>query len=609
MGFRFRKSVRLFPGVRLNFSTRGTSLSVGRRGATVNFSKRGTRLTLGLPGTGLSYQTNLSNPSRSLTRSTSAAPRPGNSLPPVREVRATVSLDREYRLVFKDSDSGQLLPSQWIAKAKSQHAAAIRKLLDQAAENYNQSLQELVNVHATTPDPDQPLPTTMRPFLEPKPEPPKSPDSSWKTTFWPAEKARLEQNYQEALSEYRLALLDWEDAQRQYLELERQRIALQRGATQGITADMEALFAHRVSTLEWPRETLVDFAISPDGKTLALDVDLPEIEDLPAGEAKPGTDGLVVQPLSETRKRRHYAAHIHGILFRLIGEGFAALQRVEQITASGYSQRLSKATGHAEDQYLLSVRVTRDGWHRLNFSDLAQIDPVEALPLVASDTTRKMTKTGIFTPVAPLPPGFTTPPPTSEPPAPAPATPPINELVAGANTLFGITADRSTVPLTVLLVCEPVCSPGIEVDASAFLLDGRGSVMGDGGFVFYNQPRTSDGAVLLHRLNDQQNRWAFAIKLDRLPAVIDRIVFALTLETNNQSGGFGMLEKTWIGCTVSGDCNTRFRFTLSLAERCERALILGEIYRRAGEWKFKAVGQGFEGGLPALAGHYGVEVA
>lgn len=57
MGFRFRRSVRLAPGVRLNFSKSGVSTSVGGRGATVNLSKHGTRTTVGLPGTGLSYST------------------------------------------------------------------------------------------------------------------------------------------------------------------------------------------------------------------------------------------------------------------------------------------------------------------------------------------------------------------------------------------------------------------------------------------------------------------------------------------------------------------------------------------------------------------------
>lgn len=64
MGFRFRKSVRLLPGIRLNFSTRGISTSLGGRGATVNIGRKGARATLGLPGTGLSYTTGLFGRSR-----------------------------------------------------------------------------------------------------------------------------------------------------------------------------------------------------------------------------------------------------------------------------------------------------------------------------------------------------------------------------------------------------------------------------------------------------------------------------------------------------------------------------------------------------------------
>ena len=60
MGFRYRKSVRLIPGVRLNLSKSGTSVSVGGRGLTTNFSKRGRRTTISLPGTGLSYTTSTS---------------------------------------------------------------------------------------------------------------------------------------------------------------------------------------------------------------------------------------------------------------------------------------------------------------------------------------------------------------------------------------------------------------------------------------------------------------------------------------------------------------------------------------------------------------------
>ncbi len=65
MGFRFRKSINIIPGVRLNLSNGAPSLSVGPRGASVSFWKPGTYANLGLPGTGLSYRTRLDRAARS----------------------------------------------------------------------------------------------------------------------------------------------------------------------------------------------------------------------------------------------------------------------------------------------------------------------------------------------------------------------------------------------------------------------------------------------------------------------------------------------------------------------------------------------------------------
>ena len=62
MGFRFRKSFRLLPGIRINLSKSGVSTSIGKPGATINISERGTRGTVGIPGTGISYSEKLSTP-------------------------------------------------------------------------------------------------------------------------------------------------------------------------------------------------------------------------------------------------------------------------------------------------------------------------------------------------------------------------------------------------------------------------------------------------------------------------------------------------------------------------------------------------------------------
>lgn len=82
MGFRFRRSIRIFPGLRINLGKRGASLSVGGHGATVNLSARGTRTTVGLPGTGLSYSTyapRTSKPAEVLTDTTGDSAGAGES--------------------------------------------------------------------------------------------------------------------------------------------------------------------------------------------------------------------------------------------------------------------------------------------------------------------------------------------------------------------------------------------------------------------------------------------------------------------------------------------------------------------------------------------------
>ena len=80
MGFRFRKSIKLFPGLRLNLSKSGVSASVGVKGATVNISDRGTRGTVGIPGSGISYSENLSSPDHAARPAPAAPASEGMSL-------------------------------------------------------------------------------------------------------------------------------------------------------------------------------------------------------------------------------------------------------------------------------------------------------------------------------------------------------------------------------------------------------------------------------------------------------------------------------------------------------------------------------------------------
>jgi len=148
----------------------------------------------------------------------------------------------------------------------------------------------------------------------------------------------------------------------------------------------------------------VDVEVSNDGRTVFLDVDLPEIEMLPAREATVAGRGvrLNYRKLSDTRRRKLYMAHVHGIGFRLIGEVFQGLPRVHTVVCSGYSQRVDPATGQRRDEYLYSVRVGRAAWTRVDFGNLGAVDVVAALD--AFELRRQMTKTGIFRPIEPFAP-------------------------------------------------------------------------------------------------------------------------------------------------------------------------------------------------------------
>ena len=82
---------------------------------------------------------------------------------------------------------------------------------------------------------------------------------------------------------------------------------------------------------------------------------------------------------SQTQLRNEYARHVHGVLLRITGTAFASLPSLQQLIISGYSQRLNPATGHVEDDYLISARVNRGGFEQINFDNLDEVDPIYAL--------------------------------------------------------------------------------------------------------------------------------------------------------------------------------------------------------------------------------------
>lgn len=152
-----------------------------------------------------------------------------------------------------------------------------------------------------------------------------------------------------------------------------------------------------------------------------------------------------------------------------------------------------------------------------------------------------------------------------------------------------------------------------DLDACAFLVKEDGKVRNDNDFIFYNQPKSSDGSVEHSGDNidgvgegdDEQIK----VNLAGISGDVAKIALSVTIhDADSRKQNFGMIQSAFIRVVNAADNEEIVRYDLSEDFSIETAMIFGEVYRHAGGWKFKAVGQGFAGGLEALAKNFGVNV-
>ena len=151
-------------------------------------------------------------------------------------------------------------------------------------------------------------------------------------------------------------------------------------------------------------------------------------------------------------------------------------------------------------------------------------------------------------------------------------------------------------------------------DASAFLLADSGKVRSDADFIFYNQLKSSDGSVEHTGDNltgeGEGDDEAIKVDLSRVAAEVQKVAVAVTIhDADNRRQNFGMVQNAFIRVVNDSDNKEIARYDLSEDYSTETALIFGEVYRHGAEWKFRAVGQGFQGGLAPLARNYGVNAS
>jgi len=310
-----------------------------------------------------------------------------------------------------------------------QQAATISHWLEKQADDINGEAGLLENIHLDTPDPSSISKYQPREYYESKPKRPKIkhkptkkeiPSLGFFESLFKSKRETYKNQIEKAETKYKQELAKWHE--RQFKLIKEYEETLEKWEKEKEKFDkkeeyykenfhslvnenmefMEENLESILNGLSWPRETIISYEIDDGGETVWVDIDLPEIEDMPQKIATIAASGKKLNIKNKAKKQLQleYAKHIHGIAFKVVGTIFTVLPKVKRIIVSGYSQRLDSSIGKINDDYLYSFKIDREKFLKIKFNILEQVDPVAALDVF--EHRKKMTTTGIFKPIEPF---------------------------------------------------------------------------------------------------------------------------------------------------------------------------------------------------------------
>lgn len=412
MSFRFQKRVKIAPGIRLNISKGGVSTSVGRRGASVTLGKRGLYGNVGIPGSGLSYRTKINK---------NTTGRQANTWyqKDTKNIPRTISLVYEkscHSLVFVD-ENGERVPDKVEKDIRKEFRDDIRKLYEQKEKEINEQTTKLLYLHKEpcpkrSPDDLKQLakdglqfhltePNKSEIFQELKVvyEDDLGFFEKIRLLFPSKRKAFLQSVQVEADEQYNFEMNKYTEAKELFEEEKQQRLLQVDKIINGCTEAMEAWLENYLVELDFPLETNVSFVILSKS-IVYLDVDLPQMEEIPLTKASILKSGkLKVENKSQREMREHYATMVGGTALYLCSYVFSLLPTCEAIIISGYTQVDNKSTGHLDDQYIYSLKVDKETFYNLNITNVHPIHAFENFEPIINAT-----KTYIFKEIKPYEP-------------------------------------------------------------------------------------------------------------------------------------------------------------------------------------------------------------
>ncbi len=411
MGLRFRRSIKICKGLRVNLNKNSVGLSVGPRGLGYTVNSKGRKTVhAGIPGTGLSY---VASNNVSSTKSSQPAKQTNNTSSGTRYVEQTISFklgdDGKWRFYYP---SGEEVFDQSLINRIKRHPSFIEqknKILNdrnervsQEVEEFNSSIEELINIYKMCAYPileDQEYENAMNQIkLEtykeaeykiPKPTIENITQALTKEAqnkikgikFWELKKKRNDYVQANINERFANATKAWEANKEDFDKTEKEKAS---NINQGYKQEYDEAIAHSkniingdeetindeieafLSEIELPLEFNVNFSYSKSNNYLLIDLDLPEIEDMPSETATQLASGMKkMKPKTNQELKDDYKQFVFGFAFFLTSHLFNISPKILTIVISGYTQRRDK-NGEINDDYIYSIIFEREKFKKFN---------------------------------------------------------------------------------------------------------------------------------------------------------------------------------------------------------------------------------------------------
>lgn len=427
---RFRRRLKICKGVSLNVSGSGISTSIGLRGASITTGNNGVYANYGIPGTGIYNRQKIAggNSSRStLTSNFSSSPQHGSKV----VVRFSMDLDDNNNPIVMDQNGVPITDDILLSAIKRtpEYKQGVHVLSQRVINRIAEKDSGFIEIYKHTERPisekevlaalnelqpevydkntyskEEPTLEGIKSQLE---EESKNKISS--ILFWTIKKKReqyvssnLQHRFDEIHSNWAKEKKEFEDYEdrlkKEYDELNLKEYEKKKSRIENILAGEESYVEQKIQTIisqiELPIEFSIDYEYHPDDATLLVDLDLPEIEDMPNEIAKTLKSGKVsVRTKSQKQTTQEYATCVCGLAFFFSGMFFNVSTKINWIRISGYTQRLNPKTNTINDDYVFSVKFNRDDFSRLDYKNINPVESLMHFPHLIDLTTTYRMKT------------------------------------------------------------------------------------------------------------------------------------------------------------------------------------------------------------------------